>query len=693
MNIVHAFLSRYLRLTPLLIVAWLLAIVAPTRSGAQAADTPDSVKPIPPPGITVSAADGAALQAGIDELGHTIDALRTDLRGHADQLALLPDVQIFYNAVRYALTYDEFFNAREITVARDLLRQGMERADALRSGQTPWTTKTGLVVRGYVSRIDGSVQPYGLVIPESWSPTAPHRYRLDIWYHGRGETLSEVNFLNDRERSRGEFAPDNTIVLHPYGRYCNANRFAGEVDTFEALASVEKRYRIDPDRIAVRGFSMGGASCWQFATHYGAEWVAAAPGAGFTETAEFLGIAKGEGPRPSWWERKLWHLYDSVDYAVNLFNCPVVAYSGELDGQKQAADRMADALAKEGIQLEHVIGPGAHHFYEANAKAEVARRIDAIASAGRNPLPRHIRFTTWTLRYPRMGWVHLDGLEHHWTRARVDAEIVGDSGVRLTTQNVTALTLEMPPGLCPLDNTRKPHLVLDGEQVDAPAPLSDRSWTAHFRKRDRQWVAVPAADDGELRKRPGLQGPIDDAFMDSFLMVRPTGSPLNAVTAAWTARELDHAIVHWRRQFRGEAQVRDDSAVTDADIAASNLVLWGDPSSNRVLARIADRLPIRWSATGITVGSQTFAANHYALVMVFPNPLNYKRYVVLNSGFTFREYDYLNNARQSPKLPDWAIIDVTTPPTSRTPGKVVDAGFFDEQWQLDMNRPAQEAER
>ena len=30
---------------------------------------------------------------------------------------------------------------------------------------------------------------------------------------------------------------------------------------------------------------------------------------------------------------KLWHLYDATDYAANLFNCPLVAYSGEIDGQ------------------------------------------------------------------------------------------------------------------------------------------------------------------------------------------------------------------------------------------------------------------------------------------------------------------------------------------------------------------------
>ena len=67
-------------------------------------------------------------------------------------------------------------------------------------------------------------------------------------------------------------------------------------------------------------------------------------------------------------------------------------------------------------------------------------------------------------------------------------------------------------------------------------------------------------------------------------------------------------------------------------------------------------------------------------VLIFPNPLNPTKYVVLNSGFTFREFDYLNNARQHPHLPDWAMIDVTTPADGKRPGRVAAAGFFDEMW-------------
>ena len=54
-------------------------------------------------------------------------------------------------------------------------------------------------------------------------------------------------------------------------------------------------------------------------------------------------------------------------------------------------------------------------------------------------------------------------------------------------------------------------------------------------------------DDGKLRKRHGLQGPIDDAFMDRFVMVRPTGAAFHEKAGHWADGELRHAVDHWRR--------------------------------------------------------------------------------------------------------------------------------------------------
>ncbi|HWE02192.1 MAG TPA: prolyl oligopeptidase family serine peptidase [Tepidisphaeraceae bacterium] len=685
-------------------VSLLISCFSPGR--AAAAEMPlDKARQIPPPGVKISDADREELETGTAQLKQEIDAIAKSSAvvevapGIAAPVVvkaatLLPDVEIFYNAVRYALLYNEFFNVNEVAKAKVLLTEGMDRASALKEGQAAWIHAPGLVVRGYVSKIDGSVQPYGLVIPGSFATDPYRKRRLDLWYHGRGETLNEINFLSDRRKSVGEFPPDDdTIVLHPYGRYCNGNRFAGEVDTFEAIDSVKKRYAIDDNRILVRGFSMGGAACWMLATHHAGLWAAAAPGAGYTETAGFLKIS--DLAAVPWYQQKLWHLYDSVDYAVNLFNCPTVSYSGELDAQRQAANMMAKALAGEGIELTQVIGAGAHHNYVPAAKEEITRRLDSIARHGRDPLPTHVKFTTWTLRYNSMDWVMIDALHHHWERARVDAEIVDSQTVRVTTENVAALTLRMPPGLCPLDMTKNPKAIINDVAYGVAAVGSDRSWTANFyiskEKPDATHAAIIGLDEPSawskflasgLRKSHGLQGPIDDAFMDSFIFVEPTDKPLNEKTGAWVAAEMKHAVEHWRKQFRGEARVKKDSDITDADIASSNLVLWGDRSSNRLLAKIADQLPIGWKDGAVRVGGAAYPSATHIPILIYPNPLNQKRYVVLNSGFTFREYDYENNARQSPKLPDWAVVDVSVAPTAQSVGGISAAGFFGENWEL-----------
>jgi hypothetical protein len=680
-------------------IRWLLALLPMLFAAFLSADgpgdnVPDKVRPVPPVGVDVPQDVAAELQQGVDDLGKDIEALKVSLKNKPDLLALLPDVQIYHNGVRYALKYKEFYGKnpadvqKQFDVARKHLKSGKERATALKEGKSPWTTATGLIARGYVSKIDGSVQPYGILVPASYQANTALQFRLDIWCHGRGENLTELNFIEGVQRSGGQFQPPHAFVLQLYGRYCCANKFAGEIDCLEAMEHVKKNYPIDDSRIVMRGFSMGGAACWQFAVHYPSLWCAAAPGAGFSETADFLKVFQDEKVLPTAYEKKLWHMYDCTDYAGNLYNCPVVAYSGEVDKQKQAADMMAAAMKREGLTLTHIIGPKTAHAYEPGAKKEIITRIDRIASRGKETAPIRVKFTTYTLRYNESFWVRIDGMEQHWERADVDAKMEGFDGIVVKTKNVSAFTLEFGAGDAMFDNQESVKLEVDDEEIDGPPVKSDRSWVAHLEKQNKKWKVVEKPDENGLRKRHGLQGPIDDAFMDSFMIVKPTGKPFNEKVGKWAGDEMERAITHWRAQFRGEARVKFDKDITEADSAAHNLVLWGDPSSNAVLAKIIDKLPIKWDAKEIVVDQRKFGADQHAPVLIYPNPLNPKRYVVINSGFTFRDYDYLNNARQVSKLPDWAIIDLQTPPSSRWPGKVVSAGFFDEKWKLTLkDRP------
>ena len=267
------------------LLTFLLAHTAPwqhARADGPADNQADRVRPVPPPGLAVPENVRIALTTRTTALGDEIEALRREFARQPARLALLPDVEIFHKAVDWALRYHEFFKTNEFlataepSAAERILDEGRRRAAELRASPTPsWTTATGLVVRGYRSRIDGSVQPYGLVVPPSFHPGTRTPHRLDFWFHGRGEQLSELAFLDERMRRPGEFTPRDAFVLHPYGRYCNGSRFAGEADAWEAFDQVRARYPIDEDRLVVRGFSLGGASCWHFALHHASRWAAA----------------------------------------------------------------------------------------------------------------------------------------------------------------------------------------------------------------------------------------------------------------------------------------------------------------------------------------------------------------------------------------------------------------------------------
>ncbi len=636
----------------------------------------------PPQGIPVPEQTRFELESGVTELGLMINGLRSKLAHRPDLSALLPDVEIYYNAVRYALVLDQFYRnekPNEFDIASEFLETGKGRALALQNGHAPWTRQTGLVVRGYTSKIDQSVQPYGLEIPDTYDFESTQPQRLDIWYHGRGNTLSEIKFLHDRENQPGKFQSPNTIVVHPFGRYCNANKFAGETDTFEVIDSVSARYLFDTNRIAVRGFSMGGAATWHMATHHAGRWAAAAPGAGFAETAIYANVMN-KSPLPTWYEQTLYSLYDATKYAQNLFHCPTIAYSGSEDKQMQAADIMNDYMRSEDLELVHIIGPGMGHKYD---DASIKTINDQVQEWTRNPIdpfPKEIRFTTYTLRYNKMLWLTVETLEEHWKRSDVTARVVDNKRIQIESRNINGLALTLSPKLISFGPQSKIKISIDDDQLNVSPPNAENDYQVRLFKKNGKWALKNQLSSNESRKVHGLQGPIDDAFMDSFIFVEPTGKGSSETFDHWVALESEEAVLQWWRQFRGEARTKKDYEVTNEDIENSNLILWGDPSSNQILARIQSKLPFKWSANKFRIGEQTYSTDKQAPVMIYPNPLNPKRYIVINSGFTFSKFSGGSNSLQIPKLPDWAILDLVDTQESTYPTGVVDAGFFDESW-------------
>jgi hypothetical protein len=95
-----------------------------------------------------------------------------------------------------------------------------------------------------------------------------------------------------------------------------------------------------------------------------------------------------------------------------------------------------------------------------------------------------------------------------------------------------------------------------------------------------------------------------------------------------------------------------------------------------------DKLPVRWTKSEVKIGRHTYPVGKTMPALIYPNPLNPRRYIVLNTGFTFCEFGSASNAQQTPKLPDFAILDITVERANRLRDGIRLAGFFDERWEL-----------
>lgn len=596
------------------------------------------------------------------------------------------DVDIFRRAVQWGLDYNDTYTEADRRAIQQGLDLGKERAGHLANEKFPWTDRKGKVIRGFRSNIDDSVQPYGVIVPASYDPSTP--MRLHVVLHGsvRPVGMVELRFM---QRFMGEDPPPdvNYIELHPLGRVENCYRWGGETDVFEAIEATCRNYNIDRDRIVLRGMSMGASGTWHLGLKHPDKFVAIGPYCGYVDTREFSKTPLGNfivvNELPEYQSRVL-HMLDSIDYAANAGVVPAIAAMGEKDIFFDAHVLMKNAQAREGLTMTNLISPGTGHVIDPAVHAEQLRLIGEYEDKGLEHLPQTVRFVTWTLKYNRCHWIKLLRLQKHYERAEIEAglEIDGDrvTVVVTSSKNIDRLAIDAERIGKPLDRVR-----IAGQTLEiTPAPHVILSRNEHG------WHQI-SNDDPALKqgKRPGVQGPIDDAFASRFICVRGTGQPWFPQNTAWVDARLMQFRETWRQYMRGDVLIVDDVDVTAEDVAGSHLILFGDPGSNSWIARLLPQLPLKWTEDTLQIRDHTTPSQGHVPVLIAPNPLDEtgEHYIVLNTGHTFGKAEFSAvNYLLFPRLGDWAILKADINLVERTDPHlffdpaVVFCGFFDENW-------------
>jgi pimeloyl-ACP methyl ester carboxylesterase len=628
----------------------------------------------------------------------TLARMRTELAELQAQLDDLPkdeyglppaDAAIYTEAVELQLKSDDWPGVSHEPNTFTCLAWGRAVVAGLKADSEFMKHSHGLVPVGYRSGVDRSAQMYQVLLPEGFDPAASGPHRLIVNLHGASAIERPVTWIATTP-NRAKDLNIGAITIRPFGRGNNMYAWTAETDVWDAIEDVKRRYAIDENQVVLSGFSMGGGGTVALGLTHPGPFAAISPLAPAIRSVSTMPAASDLPIGPKRWapltneeiNQRVDRVYAVLALAENGCGLPVMLGCGGDDRLLRVQESLSQAFNATGVKYSAYVMAGVGHAGDTVCAQPQYRQF--LLTHRRDPTPREVTFATASLKSASRAWITIEGLTVHYTKAKIHAVADPAKGTLIvTTDGIERFALTPPESLVKPDNTT---ISVDGEKVAGT--------TLSFERVDGKWReargSVPA-----LSKRPGLQGPVADAFTRPFLCVRPTCTPWNETVSAHALAMIEELRAYWRTQQFGELPMKDDIAVTAADRASFDLILFGDPGSNRLMAEVLLAkspwaLPLRWEKDSIVLGSKRFAADSHLPVMIYPSPLQAGRYVVLNGvplDHGLRRYRGDSATEGSPwrllpvTLGDFAIMQVSRIEDGAHIAKSIYAGFFNEKWQ------------
>ncbi|MHC4582225.1 MAG: carboxylesterase family protein [Planctomycetota bacterium] len=525
-------------------------------------------------------------------------------------------------------------------------------------------------VKHYVSQMDGKRRPYAVCTTGTSDEPRP----MIVEVSPGGTSLQRAVQLTENMAAIGAKHGRPCIVVRPTGRGPGSvNQNYGEVDTLEAIEDAITRYNADRDRITITGGSMGGAATWYLISHNPDLFAAGAPFCGYCDYRLWEkpgGLTFHMHP----WEEPSWQARSAVLLIENFEHTPLWIVHGQWDRSVgggvsvEQSRRMARLLSEKGFSCQYTEVPETGHGCRTPEIWEKA--ILWLLEQKKERSPNHVCLVTFELRHSRSYWVTIDQFEDYAQRTKLDARRIDDRSVAVTTENVRIFSIG------PIEDAKSVQVSVEGQQVaevDLTRPVQFR------REEDGAWRL--GQFDMSREKHHGCSGPIGDLFHENVILVPGTaGSDEETFflgNIAGNARRFfrqRNGGVH-RGGIMGENNVDLpvilDSQLSDKDRVQNNLLLYGTYSTNSVLKRFENRLPLAFQEDSITVADKTFRGEKVSIFAVFPHPEHSDRYVAVHGGIAPDAITWGSHLDMQ-LLPDYIAYNG---------GKLLGWGFWDNQWQ------------
>ena len=529
----------------------------------------------------------------------------------------------------------------------------------------------GLVRLVYRDDTDDSPQFCRVYLPPNYSPRKS--YPVIINLHGRADTFpSYANWGGVDQRHDRLSEAYQAITVYPHARGNTWYRGMGDRDVMRCLAMVKERFSVDDDRVYLIGYSMGGAGVWYVGSRHPEQFAALAPFFGgydfrFQLDTDALGKLT---PREQYRRERLSY----IGQVEALRTTPVFASHGDTDNTVPVdySRYTVRLLQRWGYDVRYWETPGAGHGGLGNDQAV----LDWLLMQKRAVNPDHVTVRSCELRFAAAHWVKILQRKNPYAFMQADADVLAPNVIKLTTDNVLEIALSPTP---PLVDPGQPVQVIWNGGEPLSVPMRDGKLVLRTR----------GYEPKGLVKRPELEGPVTDLYNTPFALVVGSISP-DPLMRRMCARAAERYAAWWDERFHVQPRVFLDTAISPEDQAKYSLLLFGGPNDNAVAKAMADDLPLALARNLVTLGGHEFAVRDAAVQLLYPNPRNADRYVVVRAAtspqamaltdYVLNDVDFCiidgNNA-DATKAGDF--FDAVTGRCSGTP---ILAGYFDNVWQF-----------
>jgi predicted esterase len=552
-------------------------------------------------------------------------------------------------------------------------------------GRDPLQAAAGqIVMRGYNSAVSRIRQGYAVYLPRNYDPS--RAYPLMIVLHGgsaNGNLFLGVvlgNNMNWKEYDFhlwDDFTPryhPDWIVVAPDGFGQIMWRFMGEQDVLDVLDDVQRHYHVDSDRVVLAGLSNGGVGAYSMGMRHASRFSAVLAIAGAPSWLQYAGgkidPLQAQELRP----------LSAMELAENAINTDFRFFHGKVDpGPMRPAfvEAFGKQIAKLGVPYtEKWFDTGHDLLYLVVRQGAVFKDLEHVT---RKHKPSEVRLITGDHRAAQQHWLRVTSFTRLPELARVRATAQANE-IRLDVTGADAFEVAWKDA--PLDQAADVQWVINGVAVakSTKQGLQDK---VSFTRAGEHWrLGSPELPKNALRKQTGSAGPVTDAYYGPMLHVYGTSNPAHSVELRKQAERGARGWPLWL--WRVDQPVVADTEVNDDMLRDHNLVLYATPGSHALLSRIEAQLPIRVEADAVVIGSQRFSDKGVGTKFIYPNPLNPKRYVIVQAAPTLEAVKAGYNLPDF--LPDYVVYDAKstrTRPRLLFPSPPPALGYFNQAWQID----------